>query len=333
LVEEFIEDLQCRFNEQALAQKADLLSTCSADGFPDLNVSSAPPPRTNDTNLVEIKSVETIAPHTPIDSPTSEQRIDFAIITAIKIERLAILKCFEIDEVSDRFRFPKNNRTYWRTRLRLRDGNFYEIVVAQTLDTANVEAALLTNDLIRDWDPKAILMVGIAAAAKPEQSLGDLIVGKEIYCYEMSKITDSGHLYEPRTIRTDPVLRDRANSFDNKFSILVDPPDRCANFPNVTIGVIASGDKVIADASERDKIASTNRKIMAIEMEGYGVVSAAWQSFEQIRCLVIRALCDYADNDKNDAWHEYAAAVAAGYTKHFLLDRPLEPVNLPEIFS
>ncbi len=70
-------------------------------------------------------------------------------------------------------------------------------------------------------------------------------------------------------------------------------------------------------------ITAANRKIMAIEMEGYGVIAAAWQSFEQVRCLVIRALCDYADSSKNDQWHAYAAAVAAGFTKHFLLDEPL----------
>jgi nucleoside phosphorylase len=65
-------------------------------------------------------------------------------------------------------------------------------------------------------------------------------------------------------------------------------------------------------------------------MEGYGVVSAARQRFEQVRCLVIRALCDYADNEKNDEWHEYAAAVAAGYAKHLLKDQPLLPKNPSE---
>jgi nucleoside phosphorylase len=45
--------------------------------------------------------------------------------------------------------------------------------------------------------------------------------------------------------------------------------------------------------------------------------------FYQVRCLVIRALYDYADSSKNDQWHAYAAAVAAGFTKHFLLDEPL----------
>jgi hypothetical protein len=91
--------------------------------------------------------------------------------------------------------------------------------------------------------------------------------------------------------------------------------------------VIASGEKVIADPAIRDEIASADRKILALEMEGYGVGSAVWHSPEQIRWLVIPALYDRADSAKNDNWHAYAAAVAAGYTRHFLFDRPLEPRN------
>lgn len=100
------------------------------------------------------------------------------------------------------------------------------------------------------------------------------------------------------------------------------------SFPDVYPGIIASVEQVIAHAVVlRDDIAKGHRKIKAIEMEGYGVSAAAHQRFEQTRCLAIRSLCDYADGEKNDTWHEYAAAAAAGFTKHFLLDTPLEPRN------
>jgi nucleoside phosphorylase len=258
--------------------------------------------------------------------------IDFIIVTALKKERLAVLKCLEIDEISDRVR--KGSRTYWRKRLHLQNGKFYEIVIAQSQDTANVNAALLANDMFHHWKPVAVLMVGIAAASDPQQRLGDLVVGKEIYCYEAGKITAEVKLPEPKQIPADATLLNRTQALpDADFLILVDRPDGTKNFPKIEWGVIASGEKVIADASERDKIAAANREIMAIEMEAYGVIAAAWQSFEQVRCLVIRALCDYADDKKNDQWQAYAAAVAAGYTRHFLLDEPLIPRNSPEILE
>jgi len=265
------------------------------------------------------------------DSATVDNKlIDFVLLTAIKIERQAICKALGIND-SDRIR--KDSRTYWYKRLPLKNGQFYEVVVAQSLDMANVNAALLANDTLHHWKPAAVLMVGIAATAKPEpkQHLGNLVVGKEVYYYETGKITATGKLPEPKQIPVDATLLDRAQALpDSHFSILADRPDGNNNHPTIEIGVIASGDKVIEDVAERDKIAAANRKIMAIEMEGYGVIAAAWQSFEQVRCLVIRALCDYADSSKNDQWHPYAAAVAAGFTKHFLLDEPLDPRNPPE---
>jgi formylglycine-generating enzyme required for sulfatase activity/nucleoside phosphorylase len=260
--------------------------------------------------------------------PKEATMIDFAIITALDIEKLAVLKAFEIDEKKDRHR--KDSRTYWRKRLSLADGKFYEIVVAQCLDVANLNAAILTNDVLHHWKPHAVIMVGIAATSKssPKQNLGDLVVGREIYYYEMGKVTAEGKIPEPKQIPVDATLLDRVQALPKSdFLVLAERPDSTTKHPKIEIGVIASGDKVIGDEAERDKIADTNRKILAIEMEGYGVIASTWQSSDPVRCLVIRGLCDYADSSKNDKWHAYAAAVAADFTKYFLLDEPLEPRN------
>jgi nucleoside phosphorylase len=44
------------------------------------------------------------------------------------------------------------------------------------------------------------------------------------------------------------------------------------------------------------------------------------------QCLIIRGICDYADSQKNDQWHNYAAATAAAYAKLFLSYIPDLPV-------
>jgi nucleoside phosphorylase len=327
-VEQFTEDLRHRFNKQ-LSQQVSLINTSCAEVEQPANMKDSRVVERN-VQILDSNPRTSATLHASTASSTVELAIDFAIITAIKIERLAVLKCFGINEKEDRHQ--RGSRTYWRKRLCLQNGKFYEIVVAQSLDTANVNAALLANDMFHHWKPVAVLMVGIAAAAEPEQQLGDLVVGKEIYCYETGKITAEGKLPEPKQIPVDATLLNRTQSLpDADFLILVDRPDGTKIAPKIEWGVIASGEKVIADALERDRIIAVNRKIMAIEMEAYGVIAAAWQSFEQVRCLVIRALCDYADDKKNDEWRAYAAAVAAGYTKHFLLDEPLVPKNTPEI--
>lgn len=257
------------------------------------------------------------------DEPSMEI-IDIAILTAIEVERKAVCEAFGL---TDEHRERRDSRIYWRGKLQLKDGKAYEIVVAQAPDAANIDAALLTNDLLHHWKPGAALLVGIAATADPAKvKLGDVVLGSDVYYHERGKVTSEGTKPEPKLISADATLWANvmaAPEWNGKIPVA--RPDATQTRPRVHSGVIASGEKVIADAAARDDIAAGHRKIVAIEMEGYGFSRAVWQSFEHVRHLDIRAICDDGSKDKNDGWHAYAAAAAAGFAKHFLLDRPLEP--------
>ncbi|MGB3757492.1 MAG: SIR2 family protein [Rivularia sp. (in: cyanobacteria)] len=256
-----------------------------------------------------------------------EAKIDFAIITAIEIERLAVCEAFQMNK---EHRVHKEERTYWQKRLQLEDNEFYEIVVTQLPDAASVDAALVVTKTIDDWKPAAVLMVGIAGAAKKGVELGDLVLGREVCYYERGKETVKSALPEPKSYWADATLWDRVISVPTWDSpIAVIRPDGEDVKPKIHYGVIASSERVIATADIRDEIAANNRKIAAIEMEGYGVSAATFKQYRPVRCLVIRAISDLADASKNDKWQPYAARVAAEFTKYFLLDKPLEPQNLP----
>jgi hypothetical protein len=60
----------------------------------------------------------------------------------------------------------------------------------------------------------------------------------------------------------------------------------------------------------RDKLAKA-AKIIGFEMEGAGVC-------DNLRCLIIKGISDYADSHKNKVWQQYAAATAASCCKAFL---------------
>lgn len=274
------------------------------------------------------ETTEQVAPHQRRVAPGNEEtsvEIDFAIITAIEIERKAVCTALSL---TDDQRVRKGSRVYWRGRLPVADG-FYEIVVAQSLDMANVDAALLTSDVIRDWQPGAMLMVGIAASANREVNLGDVVVASNVHYYERGKVGPEGVVkLEPYIYPADSTLWSNILALPEwKTRIAAKRPDLKRVRPKVHHGVIASGERVIAYAALRDEIASSHRKTLAIEMEGYGFSKAASQSFEQVRHLVIRAICDDGSETKNDKWHAYAAAAAASYARHFLADQPLEPRN------
>lgn len=55
-------------------------------------------------------------------------------------------------------------------------------------------------------------------------------------------------------------------------------------------------------------------------MEASGIADATWES--GVGYLVIRGICDYCDAYKNDLWQEYAAMVAACYTRDLIENLP-----------
>ncbi|KAG9836642.1 purine and uridine phosphorylase, partial [Aureobasidium melanogenum] len=80
--------------------------------------------------------------------------------------------------------------------------------------------------------------------------------------------------------------------------------------PLVHIGTIGSANMVMKSGEHRDAVARENN-IIAFEMEGSGV-------WDNLPCIVIKGVCDYADSHKNKKWQDYAAATAASAAKAFL---------------
>ncbi|KAF2202860.1 TPR repeat protein, partial [Delitschia confertaspora ATCC 74209] len=79
----------------------------------------------------------------------------------------------------------------------------------------------------------------------------------------------------------------------------------------VHYGTIASGNQVMKNAAERDKLSAELGGVLCFEMEAAGLMNS-------FPCLVIRGICDYADSHKNKLWQPYAAATAAAYAKEIL---------------
>jgi nucleoside phosphorylase len=88
--------------------------------------------------------------------------------------------------------------------------------------------------------------------------------------------------------------------------------ERESTAPEIHYGIIASGNTLVKDAVQRDRIArDIGEDCICFEMEAAGLMN-------HFPCLVIRGICDYADSHKNDKWQRYAAATAAAYGREFL---------------
>ncbi|KAI1132527.1 hypothetical protein F5Y10DRAFT_196580 [Nemania abortiva] len=80
--------------------------------------------------------------------------------------------------------------------------------------------------------------------------------------------------------------------------------------PMIHVGSIASGDTVMKSGEDRDVLAK-EEGVIAFEMEGAGI-------WEEIQCIVVKGVCDYADSHKNKKWQDFAAATAASVSKAIL---------------
>ncbi|KAB8228766.1 uncharacterized protein BDW43DRAFT_315536 [Aspergillus alliaceus] len=110
---------------------------------------------------------------------------------------------------------------------------------------------------------------------------------------------------------------DNCNDCDSAQKVQRDPLGSLE--PQVCYGLIALGDKVMKDSQTRDRLAHKTGAI-CFEMGTAGLMN-------QLPCLVIRGICDYADSYKNRKWQGYAALTAAVYGK--LLSSAVANMPLP----
>ncbi len=80
--------------------------------------------------------------------------------------------------------------------------------------------------------------------------------------------------------------------------------------PSIFVGRIGSGDAVMKSAEDRDRVAAIHN-LIAFEMESAGI-------WDEIPCITVKGICDYADSHKNKQWQDYAAATAASAMKAVL---------------
>ncbi|KAK7972299.1 wd40 protein [Apiospora saccharicola] len=86
-------------------------------------------------------------------------------------------------------------------------------------------------------------------------------------------------------------------------------------------GLILSGGAVVKNPQDRETLCrDKSGTAICFEMEAAGIM-------DQIPCLVIRGICDYADNHKQNDWQYFAAAAAASYCKVVLRRVPREEVE------
>jgi nucleoside phosphorylase len=241
---------------------------------------------------------------------------DFALLTALPLELDAVLRHGgPWSEVSS----PDHSlRTYYRSQTK----SGLSLIATSALGMGQLNAALATKDLLQHWQPKKIILVGIAGGLGSKVELGDIVISEQIVDYELGKITPAGTDHRWSGYQADPILLDRLRNFRSSewiADIGIPRPDAKTNVvPRVILDVVLSGNKVIADEKMAGALSSVWKRAAAIEMEGAGLAAALHQTPSAPPYILIKSICDKADSAKGDMWQAYAADVAAAFTVSFI---------------
>ncbi|CAG8098618.1 unnamed protein product [Penicillium salamii] len=136
---------------------------------------------------------------------------------------------------------------------------------------------------------------------------------------------DNDHLYESSYEHVKIGISCEEGGCDSLRRIPRSMDDGRENFVVVHRGTIASGELVIKNAQLRDDLAK-EYGILCFEMEAAGALA-------DFPCMVIRGISDYCDSHKNDAWHGYAAAVAAAYARQLFFHMSIGETIRPNLLS
>jgi len=191
----------------------------------------------------------------------------------------------------------------------------WKIVIVQA-GSGNVTAAIETERAIAHFKPSFVFFCGVGGAVKDLQ-LGDVVAGTKIYGYESGK--DEG------TFKVRPNVGESSyNLVQQSYRVLREGKwlERIQTTPETQpkarIGPIAAGEKVVASTRSATAIFlhSNYNDALAIEMEGWGVVSAA-HAHPQVSTLVVRGISDLIDN-KTDADLKGSQETAASHAAAFM---------------
>lgn len=246
-----------------------------------------------------------------------KEKIDVALITAVKVETQSVKKLCDAWEI---IKLDNDPTIYYKAHF----NNKITVLHAQQSEMGMSAVATLTTKIISNFSPRYIIMTGIAAGIGKDKNLGDILIPTEIWNYSSGKYVkkeDDSYAFEPNpgTISLEPTLNELLDQdfSDQLYQIKKKYPISIGKELNIIRGPMACGSAVVAnDEIVKKLIRKHQRKTIGLDMESYGMFYAASYTNKNCKPICIKSICDFADQEKNDEYQEYAAYTSANFAKY-----------------
>lgn len=253
-----------------------------------------------------------------------EFQYDVAIITAINSEFEQLKNICEWESLI----VPNDPLLYYKFLLNTKNNNNLKIVICCVNQMGMQASAAVASKIISLFSPTKFFITGICAGIKSTGvNLGDIVIATQSWDYESGKISEDSNsnlIFKPdmHCLPTDQGILAKLTEFSNiKLHLSKIYNDYKGLKPitqlNVKFGSIGSGPYVLSSTKYLAELLQNDRKLTAIDMEGYGIYKAA-QFHSGTMPVFIKAVSDLGDEKKNDDYQDYAAHVSAKFVFDFL---------------
>lgn len=227
----------------------------------------------------------------------SRQPPNILLVTTLEIETRAVLSSFQ-EAVGEKFE-----------RQLIRGKTHYQLGIVNGVNVYLVQSEIGSDELeitvlksIEALLPVALISVGIAAGFQLSgHQFGDVLVSTDINLYEYEK-----HSFTFSSLSSSYLL-------DKFRSGAVD-----WGYAEVHFGSFVSANQHVNDPESRDYMRKLAPRVVGVEMGGAGLFRVADQ--KGVDWLIVKAVADFADREKIESKRKQAAANAARFTTHVLME-------------
>jgi len=252
---------------------------------------------------------------------------DIAIVTALNNPELKYI--LKLDAGWEIYEIRNDNVIYHKGIFNTSKGKL-RVIAASAEQMGITSTTLLTSKIIFNFRPRYLFMSGKAAGIKQECKLGDILITELSWDYSTGKIKleNGNSTFQPdnKPLVLDPGIKakfelaitnkDYLEIIQNSWS-----GEKIENKLEAFLGPLASGPLVIQDDRLISDLLGTQRKVLGVDMETYGIFyTCNYSSNPKPIAVSIKSISDFANSEKSDSFENYSSYTSANYLYHFIIN-------------